>query len=215
MLRCPRGRASSPVGARRLSGVAQGFGPFPRGESVESPLGGYGLYYRTPLIELGIVARAGTLLGDEPIPIDVIQSTDRARELANAFRTAVEHTVYYRQKMQTSDELSADVIDEYAEVACLCQLRVRPPERIAVYDALFGAEKADPVMVGQESESPIADDGSSTVGEVFSSAGVVQRRRSVGHYLTLVAADPEVVDSESSYRETLWKPPPLLAPAML
>ena len=42
---------------------------------------------------------------------------------------------------------------------------------------------------------------------VFSQAGVVQRRRSVGHYLTLLAADPEVVASEPAYREMLWAPP--------
>ena len=63
VLRCPRQCGSSPVGTRRLARLtALGDGPLPRGESVESPLGGYGLYYRTPLVELGIVARAGTLL---------------------------------------------------------------------------------------------------------------------------------------------------------
>jgi hypothetical protein len=42
--RCPRGCGFSPVGARRLGGVSPGPGPFPRGESVESAFGGYGLY---------------------------------------------------------------------------------------------------------------------------------------------------------------------------
>ncbi|WP_233625531.1 hypothetical protein, partial [Actinoplanes sp. ATCC 53533] len=41
--RCPNECGSSPVGARRLSDVAAGPGPFPRGESVESSFGGYGL----------------------------------------------------------------------------------------------------------------------------------------------------------------------------
>jgi len=62
VLRCPHKCGSSPVGARRLGSVAQGPGPFPRGESVESPLGGYGLYYRSPMIDFGLVARSGTLL---------------------------------------------------------------------------------------------------------------------------------------------------------
>ncbi|MEV0595795.1 hypothetical protein [Nonomuraea cavernae] len=73
--RCPNDCGSSPVGARRLSDLARGSGPFPRGESVESSFGGYGLYYRSPLTELGIVARAGTMLGEQPIPIDVEQSS--------------------------------------------------------------------------------------------------------------------------------------------
>jgi hypothetical protein len=51
---------SSPVGAQRLTPVSRGAGPFPRGESVESTLGGYGLYDRSPMAELGIVARFGT-----------------------------------------------------------------------------------------------------------------------------------------------------------
>ena len=91
-LRCPRKCGSSPVGARRLGRLqVLGSGPFPRGESVESSLGGYGLYYRTPLVELGIVARAGTLLGDEPIPIDVLYDTDRAQRLASTFGGGAAH----------------------------------------------------------------------------------------------------------------------------
>lgn len=65
--RCPLKCGSSPVGARRLGGLGRGTGPFPRGESVESSYGGYGLYYRSPMIQTGLVARAGTLLGDKPI----------------------------------------------------------------------------------------------------------------------------------------------------
>ena len=123
VLRCPRKCGSSPVGARRLGRLqVLGSGPFPRGESVESSLGGYGLYYRTPMVELGIVARAGTLLGDEPIPIDVLYDTDRAQRLASTFREAVQHTTYYRRAMQMTDDLPAEVIDEYAEAACLCRL---------------------------------------------------------------------------------------------
>ena len=104
--RCPRCN-SSPVGARRLGGLAAGAGPFPRGESVESPLGGYGLYYRSPLVELGIVAKAGTLLGGVPIAIDVLYDTDRARRLAETFKAAVEGTAYYQRAMWTADELPA------------------------------------------------------------------------------------------------------------
>jgi hypothetical protein len=208
-LRCPRKCGSSPVGARRLGRLqVLGGGPFPRGESVESSLGGYGLYYRTPLVELGIVARAGTLLGDEPIPIDVLHDTDRARRLASTFREAVQHTTYYRRAMQMTDDLPAEVIDEYAEAACLCRLRDRPDERTAVHDAVFGIDpSAAAVATDQGSEPPGSGITPPSAGSVFSQAGVVQRRRSVGHYLTLLAAEPEVVASESAYREMLWAPP--------
>src|SRR5436190_7351658 len=79
--RCPNGCGPSPVGKRRLAGLASTPGPFRRGESVDGEFGGYGLYYRSPMIALGIVARAGTLLGDEPLPIDVLYNTDRASRL--------------------------------------------------------------------------------------------------------------------------------------
>ena len=36
---------------------------------------------------------------------------------------------------------------------------------------------------------------------------MTQRRRSVAHYLTLIDADPAVVDDEGAYREALWSPP--------
>jgi hypothetical protein len=171
VLRCPRKCGSSPVGARRLGRLeALGSGPFPRGESVESSLGGYGLYYRTPLAELGIVARAGTLLGDEPIPIDVLRDTERAQRLASTFREAVQHTAYYRRAMQMADDLSAEVIDEYAEAACLCQLRDRPDERAAVHDALFGEDPLDGVGSGECSE-PSGSRGYATGSRVRVLAG--------------------------------------------
>ena len=133
--RCPRCE-SSPVGARRLGDIARGPGPFRRGESVESSLGGYGLYYRTPLIAFGIVARVGTLLGDEPIPIDVIRDPPRATNLAGTIREAIQGTRYYKQWMLTETPVPADVIDELAEAACLCGLDQHDAERDAIHAAV-------------------------------------------------------------------------------
>lgn len=180
---CPRKCGSSPVGARRLTSVVAAGPPFARGESVESHLGGYGLYYRTPLVEFGVVARAGTMLGDQPIPIDVLYEAERAQRMAAAFKAAVEHTKYYRDAMWRQDPLSQDVITEYADVACLCRLPDLPEERSAVHEALFVGDPAAP------------------------EAGVLQRRRSVAHYLALVDAHPEIVDDMSAYREALWSSP--------
>ena len=209
--RCPRDCGSSPVGARRLGDLSQGAGPFPRGESVESPFGGYGLYYRSPMVELGIVAKAGTLLGDQPIPIDVLYDTDRARRLAMGYREAVADTAYYQRWMLTNDDLPAEVIDEYAEVACLCRLRQRPEERKAVHDALFGVDPPGRPSIDSTTSDEAGNyaDGGPPMGDdsVFTEGGVGQRRRSVGHYLTLVESRPDVVTSESAFREAMWTPP--------
>lgn len=208
--RCPRGCRSSPVGARRLGGLAQGPGPFTRGESVESAFGGYGLYYRSPMVELGVVARAGTLLGGQPIPIDVLHDSDRASRLASTFKAAIEGTTYYKRTMWTADDLTADVIDEYAEAACLCRLRDLADERDAVHDALFGTDpSAAGLVVGIPSEAGGPSDADDRPSErpSLSDAGALQRRRSVGHYLALVESDPKVVASQAAYREGLWSPP--------
>ncbi|MFH8483983.1 hypothetical protein [Streptomyces longisporoflavus] len=208
VLRCPRDCGSSPVGARRLSGLAMGPGPYSRGESVESAFGGYGLYYRSPMAEFGIVARAGTLLGGRPIPIDVLYDTDRARLLAGTFKSAVEHTAYYQRAMWTTDDLPSNVIDEYAQAACLCRLSALPEERDAVHAALFASDAEAPfTVVGEDSELLGVADGLTANGEVLSEAGVRQRRLSVGHYLSLLDAVPSVVTSETAYRDALWSPP--------
>jgi hypothetical protein len=44
----------------------------PRRESVESHLGGYGLYYRTPMIEMGMVVPRGRELGEAIAPVDAL-----------------------------------------------------------------------------------------------------------------------------------------------
>ena len=187
--RCPSKCGSRPVGSRRLGGLAQGPGPFPRGESVESSLGGYGLYYRSPLIEFGIVARSGTLLGGEPIPIDVLAGTERATNLADCFRDAIKDTEYLKTWITTDAPIPAGVIDELAAVGCLCGLTGRAVERDAVHAALFSEDHRDPAAEGPGAQ------------------GVRQRRRSVAHYLTLIRDSPAVTDQESVYRDALWDAP--------
>ncbi|HET9733545.1 MAG TPA: hypothetical protein VFP54_12800 [Acidimicrobiales bacterium] len=85
VLSCPHECGSVPVGADRVRPLMrQSAPPYPRGESVESAFGGYGLHYRTPLAEFGIVARAGTMLGDRPTTVDVLTDSPRARRVADA-----------------------------------------------------------------------------------------------------------------------------------
>ena len=212
VLNCPHGCGSGPVGAQSLRGLVNHQDPpYPRGQSVESPFGGYGLYYRSPLAELGIVARAGTLLGDTPITVDVLYDTDRDRRLASTFRDAVAATEYARTWMLNTDPIPLDVLVEYARVACLCQLRERPAERAAVHDALFGedpdARSVAPAPIAHfEDVSPATEDGAAALATVAPGAAVTQRRRSVAHYLTLIDDNPRVVEDEGAYREALWSP---------
>jgi len=210
VLRCPNKCGSSPVGALRLRGLAGGAGPFPRGESVKSVYGGYGLYYRSPMAALGLVARTGTMLGDKPILIDVLYPSDRVKALVDGFRSAVEGTAYYRRWMWIEEELPAEVIDEYAAAACLCRLRERFSERDAVHAALFGSDPDNIVRAPVLPDSDAEDQGIALLE--FSEAGVIQRRRSFAHYLVALQAHPEVVTSEGTYREALWSPPPPRSP---
>src|ERR1039457_3144185 len=141
VLSCPHECGSVPVGADRLRPLMRGSNPpYERGESVESLLGGYGLYYRPPLAEFGIVLRSGTPLGDRPITVDVLAASDRAVRVAGAFRAAVEDTEYYQHWMLSGDTLPLEVLRDYAAVACLCRLSHRPEERDAVHDAVFGSD---------------------------------------------------------------------------
>ena len=209
VLSCPHDCGSVPVGADRLRPLIRLTSPpYERGESVESPLGGYGLYYRSPLAEFGIVARAGTLLGDLPITVDVLTKSYRAAHLAAGFRSAVEATEYFQRWMLSTDPLPVEVLRDYAEVACLCRLPYLTDERDAVREAFFDSDPAstDIAPPPVESVSSLDDDTSKTLLDEGGGA-IVQRRRSFAHYLAILDADPRVVDDESAYREALWSPP--------
>ncbi|MEV0597633.1 hypothetical protein [Nonomuraea cavernae] len=66
-----------------------------------------------------------------------------------------------------------------------------------MHDAIFGS---DPPAAPDSAE---AEAGASATPD----AGAVQRRRSVGHYLNLVATDPNVPRSGRAYRDALWSYP--------
>lgn len=204
VLQCPHGCESSPVGSQTLRGIS-GPGPYPRGESVKSAFGGYGLYYRSPMAELGLVARAGTLLGDDPIPIDVLHDTDRARRLAETFTSAVADTAYVKDWIFTSDPLPTDVLTELANTACLCQLRERPDERDAVHAALFTIDDHNAPAVAPGGDA--AGDGEVPPLVLDAAAAVSQRKASVAHFLTIVEADGAAADHGSAFRTGLWSPP--------
>lgn len=214
---CPHACGSVPVGAIALRAAMAGTdGPYPRGESVESSPGGYGLYYRSPLADLGIVARAGTPLGDTPLPIDVLYEHPRAHGLAATFGAVIEQTDYVRTWMLTSDSIPKEVLVEYARVACLCQLQRHEAERQAVEDALFGDDPFGPALAPSPATTAAHSEGDLAVSaeallnerlELTRSEAIRQRRRSIAHFLTLVQHDPLVVEKETNFRQALWSAP--------
>jgi hypothetical protein len=86
---------------------------------IDSPLGGYGLYYRTVMAELGLIYLGGS---GYPVPVDVM--TEYGKEVAAAFRQAIFETDYYKTYFSIDDyDIPIEIIEEYIRSACLCQLQ--------------------------------------------------------------------------------------------
>lgn len=178
---CPRHCGSSPVGRDRSGpAVADDRDSYERGESVENSLGGYGLYYRSPLADLGLVARAGTILGEEPTPIDVLIPGGRGGTLAEAFRSAVSDTNYMTKHFMGLGSIPRKALLEYSSAACLCRLNEHVEERDLIREALFDA--------GSEAMEPTAR----------------QRRLSFALYLNSIAKDGAAAEQQSAFRRCLW-----------
>lgn len=88
-------------------------------EYIKERLGGYGLYYGSVLAGLGLVYPGGR---GKPYPVDV--PTERGKEVAEAFRSAIADTDYYRTWFDLdAAQVPKDVVREYARISCLCRLR--------------------------------------------------------------------------------------------
>jgi hypothetical protein len=138
---CPRGCGERPVGMvgknRAAPAVEEHADAIPRRESVESHLGGYGLYYRTPMIEMGVVVPRGTELGETVAPVDALDPHGPGPALADAFASAISDTSYFREHMSGTSAIPRDVLEELAERACLCRLPDYPNEQALLRQALF------------------------------------------------------------------------------
>ena len=181
---CPRGCGNTSAGAvgkdRAGPAAAAPGDTIERQESVESFLGGYGLYYRTPLTDLGLVVPRGTAVGEEVTPVDVLSRDERAQALADVFSDAISDTAYFRDHMLGTEPVPRLVLAELAERACLCRLPEYPEEQGALRRALF--------------ESP-----ATTLEPQFD-----QRRRSFGLFLRELERQPAVVGSNSAFRAAIW-----------
>jgi len=137
---CPHCSAYKAIGGNSAGPrVAAGEDPFARGLSVDSIKGGFGLYYRSPLVELGAVAPTGTPLGPEavPTPIEVLLKDDRAMSLGRAFHESIRDTEYFQRYERTNDPIPRQVLEDLAERICLCRLPRLPTERDAVRELMF------------------------------------------------------------------------------
>jgi hypothetical protein len=99
---------------------------------MKSNGGGYGLYYATVMQATGVIRLADRDLG---LPIDAV-TPDTGRNLAEAFRTAIEPTRYWRRYFD-KDEVPANVIEELAQYCCLCRLAENAPDREPLVDVFL------------------------------------------------------------------------------
>ena len=106
---------------------------------IKSEWGGYGLYYRSVMMELGLLYPGGPGF---PYPMDL--PTENGKQVAAAYRQAVQDTEYYQHYFdQDAPEVPLAVLKDYIRSACLCQLQVpTAPDRPLLLDAfLYGGEK--------------------------------------------------------------------------
>jgi hypothetical protein len=181
VLLCERcGAGAAPVGAMTLRPIVRrAEHEVPRGFSVDSDLGGYGLYYRTPLRELGLVAQRGTLMDDKPIPIDLLASP-RAVAIADAYREAIKDTAFYRQYFLGQDPIPRAVLQDFAKAGCLCRL-VESPHEVDLVKRAFFEE-----LGGVDPEA------------------VRRRRQAFALMLRLAETTPEVLVDQAWHRRATW-----------
>ena len=186
---CPNGCGGIPAGAvgkdRAAPAINQLVGDaVPRQESVKSFLGGYGLYYRSPLIDLGLVVPKGTIVGEQVTPVDVLARDERAQALAGAFGEAIADTAYMREHMLGTDPVPVSALREFAERACLCRLGAFPDEQRLLREALFETPAGQAEVVERDFD---------------------QRRRSFALFLRELEGAPEVRGSNAAFRHAIWE----------
>jgi hypothetical protein len=132
------------IGNRKISGlVANKPDDFdPLFDYMDSAMGGYGLYYSTVMESHGLVRLAEPRLG---LPVDTV--TSAGQEVAEAYRSSVSETRYFREWIGVTDaRVPIDVVREFGKHGCYCRLReVAAPDRALLTDAFLhsgGSEEA-------------------------------------------------------------------------
>lgn len=106
---------------------------------MESPFGGYGLFYARVLEDMRL-----TQLGAHRY---VDRVTDIGRAVADAFGSEFETTRYYREYFD-ADVVPVDVLEELGERSCSCSIPGRADHR-PLLDAFFGELDEDPVWAAR------------------------------------------------------------------
>jgi hypothetical protein len=101
---------------------------------MQSPYGGYGLFYARVLSDLRL-----TQIGKQRY---VDRVTDRGREVADAFAKTFEATSYF-ESFFGADEVPLKVLTELGSTTCLCTIPGRSDHR-ALLDAFIGEPTEDP-----------------------------------------------------------------------
>jgi hypothetical protein len=181
---CPRGCGERPVGmvgkTRAAPVVEEHADEIPRRESVESDLGGYGLYYKSPMIDMGMVVPRGSALGEAITPVDVLDPRGPGPALADAFGSAIADTSYFREHMLGPSAIPREVLEELAERACLCRLPDYPDEQALLRRALF-----EPPAPGYAEDTR-------------------QRCRSFALLLRELEREPEAAASNGAFMQAVW-----------
>jgi hypothetical protein len=100
---------------------------------IKSDFGGYGLYYRTVMAELGLIYPGGQGF---PYPVDT--PSPQGKKVAEAFRQEIASTSYYKEHFdKPHTAIPTKVIKEYIHKACLCQLQDTPKDRQLLMDAFL------------------------------------------------------------------------------
>jgi hypothetical protein len=181
---CARGCGDRSVGmvgkTRAAPAVEEHADVIPRRESVESPLGGYGLYYRSPMIDMGMVVPRGSALGEAVTPLDVLDPNGPGPALAEAFGSAIIDTSYFREHMFGTSAIPREALQELGERACLCRLPDHPSEQSLLRQALF-----EPPAPGY-------------------AEGTKQRCRGFALLLRELEREPEAAGSNGAFMQAVW-----------
>jgi hypothetical protein len=129
-------------------------------EYIKNDLGGYGLYYRTVMAEVGLIYPGGIGF---PYLVDV--PSEYGKEVASAFREAIQSTTYYQQYFDQALPVPITVVKDYIHKACLCQLqKVGAPDRTFLLNSFLHRGTVQAANARRATFSLILDLASQTNG---------------------------------------------------
>lgn len=102
---------------------------------MDTPLGGYGLFYAAALQDARLVRGGAAGLVD--------RTTSHGHEVASAFADAFEGTRYYAEHFEDGGPVDADILRELGDAVCLCAVPGRADHE-PLLETFFGEALEDP-----------------------------------------------------------------------